>query len=139
MNTFVDILFMFIFIFIMFFFEVPDVNNDNYIQHKVVIFITLFMFNYVVNIIKKMRNGCKIEQNNIISNSTQMAIAGLLGYSLFVDLKVMEWSRDMISSSYDSLFMLNLIVTIIMILFISIIKIMKLLFNSSVDTCIKND
>ena len=138
MNTFIDILFTFLFIFIMFFFEVPEINNDNYIQHKIIIFITLFMFNYVVKIIKKMRNGCKIIQSEIISESTQMAVAGLFGYTVFVDLKVMEWSRDTIYSSYDSLFMLYLIVTIIMTLFITIVKIVKMMFDNEVDKCIKN-
>jgi magnesium-transporting ATPase (P-type) len=121
----------------MFFFEVPSINSDNYILHKGTIFVTLFMFNYVVNIIKKMRNGCQIIQKDILSNSATMAVAGLLGYTLFVDFKVMEWSRDAISSSYDSLFMLYLIVTIIMTLFISLIKIIQLLFNSGNDQCIK--
>lgn len=139
MNTFIDILFTLIFILTMLFFQIPDINNDNYIFHKLIIFVTLFMFNYVVNIIKKMRNDCKIIQTEIISNSTQMAIAGLLGYTLFVDLKVMEWSRDFIYSSYDSLFGLYLIVTIIMTLFITIIKVIKLLFNSSDYDCIKNN
>jgi hypothetical protein len=137
MNTFIDILFTFIFLFTMFFFEIPDLNNDNYLNHKLIIFVSLFMFNYLSKLLKKMRNHCKIIQQELIDDSLYLSLFGVLGYSLFVDLKIMTWSKNLITSMYSSVFSLNIIVAITITLMVTIVKVFRLVFYNTPDTCIK--
>ena len=117
----------------MLFFKIPDIENDNYVNHKFILFISLFIFTFITQIIAKIRNGCKIDQMDVANKSLQVAVTAIIGYSLYVDFNVMEWSKDYVASLVDSKYSLYLLVAIIMILFIAIIKIVQLLFENEIS------
>jgi hypothetical protein len=127
MNTFIDIIFLFVYLFTMFFFGIPDVANDNYIGHKIILFVSLFIYNFALNFIKSIfsKNNNNID---IFNDSFQIAVAGIIGYSLFIDLTIMDSTYEFMNSICSSENMLYLTITIVMILFISLVKIFKLLF-----------
>lgn len=133
MNAFTDLLFIFIFLYIMFFFGIPKIANKNYLLDKLVIFAMVFIFNYIIQIIKKIRSGCKIEQDKLIRNSMDVAITAVVGYSIFVDLTIMDWSADAINSIYapevdGASCLLALVATSVIMMVISSVKITELLF-----------
>lgn len=136
MNIFTDLLFLFLFLYSVLFFKIPDIENDNYINHKFILFIAIFVFAFTTQIIAKLRNNCKIDHIDTTSKSFQIAIASIIGYSLYIDLNVMEWSKDYLSSVINSKYSLYLVVSIIMIMFIATIKIIQLLFiNETNNIC----
>jgi hypothetical protein len=139
MNTFIDILFIFIFIYTLLLFRVPDVTNDSYIQHKFLLFVLLFAYNYVITVISKLTNNCKIDYNEVANKSMEVAISAVIGYSLFVDLTLMDWSRGFMEELYatQSVYTIYLMITIVMILFIALIKVIRLLFNDGMASCVK--
>lgn len=136
MNLLTDLIFIFVFLYIMFLFKIPDITTDNFILHKFFLYISLFLFNFVTQVIIKIKNNCKIDQNELLSKSIEVAVSGVIGYSIFIDLSIMEYTKDYIEYLTRSKYMLYLISSIIIILFISIIKIIKLLFNYNENECI---
>jgi hypothetical protein len=138
MNTFTKLLFNFIFVYSLFFFKLPDIENDNYIQHKLLIFMSLFAFNYILNVITKIRNECVLNQSELASKSLRDAVTGVIGYSLYIDLNIMDWSKGYFNSMYDSKYTLYLIATLVIVFFMSLIKILILMFDSTNPECIKH-
>lgn len=136
MNIFTDLLFLFLFLYSVLFFKIPDIENDNYINHKFILFLAIFVFSFTTQIIAKLRNNCAINHISLISKSLQIAVMAVIGYSLYVDLNIMEWSKDYVSSVINSKYSLYLTVSIIMIMFIAVIKIVQLIFDSETgSTC----
>lgn len=128
MNIFIDLVFLFIYLYTILFFELPNVETDNYIHHKFFLFIALFVFTFVTQIISKIRNNCRIDQLDIMNHSIHVATIGIIGYSVYTDLNTMEWSKDYINNMITSKYSLFLMIAVIMVLFISTIKIIRLLF-----------
>ena len=58
MNIFIDLIFLFIFLYSIMFFQMPDVETDNYIRHKLFFFVALFIFTFITQVISKIRNKC---------------------------------------------------------------------------------
>ena len=137
MNTFTKLLFNFIFLYTILYFGLPNIENDNYIQHKLIIFIALFSFNYVLNVITKIRSECTLTQAELASKSINAAVAGLIGYTLYIDFNIMEWSKDYIKSLKTNNYMSILVVTLITIMFMALVKILVLLFEPVTTECDK--
>ena len=135
MNIFTDLLFLFIFVYSMLFFKIPDVETDNYIYHKLIFFVTIFLFTFVSQILMKLRNDCTIVAREIFNKSLEVAISGLIGYSLYIDLTIMESTKEYMVGY--SRYILYLMIAITIILFIGIVKIVKLLFNYNENECVK--
>jgi len=136
MITAIDILFIFIFMYLMFCLQIPDIENDNDMLNKFIIFISLFCFYYALQIIKKIKGNCKINLNDITKNSLIVALTGSLGYSFYTDLVEMNFSKDYIKYFKDtSKYVLYLVIVICIILLITIIKIIELLLTSNQDPC----
>lgn len=136
MITFIDLLFILVFIFSMFCLQVPNVKGDNYILNKLIIFVFLFCFYFVLQIIKKIKNNCKINLDDTTKNSLIVALSGSLGYSLFTDLTIQKYSKDYMGTITEgSKYILYLVITIGIIMFIAIIKIIEFLIISNKEEC----
>lgn len=94
MNIFTDTLFLFVFIFAMLYFDVPNINDDHKILHKFYLFISISIFTFLTQLIKKIKNKCKIEPSLIFQQSIMTGIVCILGYSLYIDFTLMERFRD---------------------------------------------
>lgn len=137
MSVITNLVFIFVFLYIMFLFKVPDIENDSFILHKFFIFITLFIFNFVSQIVIKIRNNCKIEQYDLIYKSLETSVSGVIGYSLFIDLMVMEYTKDWMEYFTRSKYLIYLMACLMIIMFIMLIKIIKLMLNCDDDKCVK--
>jgi len=83
----------------------------------------------------KLRNDCTIVAREIFNKSLEVAISGLIGYSLYIDLTIMESTKEYMVGY--SRYILYLMIAITIILFIGIVKIVKLLFNYNENECVK--
>lgn len=92
MNIFIDVLFLFIYLTLLFYFKIPDITNNNYIFHTIVIFILILAFNYVMETIKKIRNKCKIDLGKVFNIAIDNSLYGIIGYSLYVYLMYTDLS-----------------------------------------------
>ena len=87
MNTFINIFFIFIFMFIILFFKTPNITNNNYILHKIIIFALLFVYQFMLLVMSKVKNKCKIDFLEVFRYSIETAVVGVVGYSIYTDLQ----------------------------------------------------
>jgi hypothetical protein len=134
MNIFTELLFIFIFIYLIIILKFPDTSKDDYIFQRFSLFISIFCFYFIIKIISKIRHNCKIHINEILNDSLLIAICGVLGYTLYTDLIFMSSTREFMEymiipnvSRYTN----ALIITMSIISFIAMIKIIQLLFITS--------
>jgi hypothetical protein len=95
MDLLINILFLFVYLIVLFYFGMPDITNNNYLMHKALLFATISAFNYVFYLIKKMKEGNKINYKKILANSIYYGLFGVVGYSIYIDLMYMNFSVGM--------------------------------------------
>lgn len=135
MNSFINIFFMFIFIFTILFFKMPNIDNTDYLAHKFIIFILLFVYQSVLIILSKMKNGCKINPSEVFSIGVETGAIGVIGYSIFTDLS--HYNLGSLESLTISDQTKYLYVTIIITLLMSFVNGFKLLLGYRPYECIK--
>ena len=136
MNLFANLFFIFLFLFSMFSFRMPNVENDNYIMHKLVLFIAIFCYQLLLSIVTKIRDKCKIDINQLISESLQMALFCVIGYSIFIDVKYMNSTKVAVGRVMKKNFRF-IYVTFIIVLVVAIIKSAQLMFRNKYHDCEK--
>jgi hypothetical protein len=133
MNIFTDILFLFIFLCTLLFLRLPDVINHNYIYHELCLFIAVFVYFYTVELIKTIKNKCKIKPYNMLKDTLTMSLYTIIGYVIYVQLMYMDWSKDYFS---DVVNVCNtskrfISISLIMVMFITLIKLSGMLFKNN--------
>ena len=137
MNIFTDALFLFVYILTLLYFKIPNISDNNFLVHKFYIFVGVFGFYYVIQMIKKIKNNCKIDPYLILQQSLNMSLYCVIGYSIYTDLIHMEWSKDYLEKTYlDDLNKRYLIIAITIIIFITLIQLVGMLFKVDRDDCI---
>jgi len=90
MNSFNEILFIFLFIYFLLMINIPDVNDDNVLMHKFIIFVSLFSFSLMLQIIEKIRNKKEIIIGEVFNEAFIVSILGVLGYTIYCDMFVIQ-------------------------------------------------
>lgn len=135
MNTFINIFFVFIFIFIILYFKAPNISNNNYILHKLIIFALLFIYQFMLLVMSKIKNKCKIDFSEVFKYSMETAIVGVIGYSIYTDLQYYKLNDDPLFVTDQN--MQYLYITIIITLLLTFVNTIKLLFGYRPYECIK--
>ena len=138
MNIFTDALYLFAYLVTLLYFRLPNVINHDYLIHKFYLFIGIFAFYYVIQLIKKIKNNCTVDANIILQHSLTMSLYCILGYALYVDLMFMDWSSNYFGE-IDKVDPTKRIVVIalIIVIFVTLIQLMGMLFITpgSQDEC----
>ena len=139
MNIFTDILFLFVYILTMLYLELPDIKNNDYPIHKFYLFINIFVYYFVIQIIKKIKNKCTIDIMLILQDCLIISLFCVLGYSIYVDFKYWNYTKDYVtdidSSSLTSTVKSYSLVALIIVSFVTIVQLVKLLFTGNVSEC----
>jgi hypothetical protein len=90
MNIFTDTLFLFVFVFTMLYFDLPNISDGHPILQKFYLFVSICLFYFVVQLIKKIKNKCNIEPYALFQQSVMTGIICILGYSIYVDFTLIE-------------------------------------------------
>jgi len=142
MNIFTDILFLFIYICTLFYFRIPDIMNHNYIYHELCIFVAIFVYFYAVDLIKTIKNGCKIKPYKMVKETLMMSLYVVLGYVFYVQLMYMDWSKFYIADVADVTDPTKRIISValVMVLFVTLIKLTGMIFkNDNIVKCDNSD
>lgn len=137
MNIFTNLLFSFIFLSIITYFKLPDVNEETYIQNKIILFLAMFFFSFSITIISKIKNGCKILVKDIVNDSVSKALHCTLGYSIYVDLMNMKNTKEFILNNIN-VEMIPTFACITIVLFLVVVKTLEIMFNDSIDASCTN-
>jgi len=131
MNALLNIFLIFIFLCIILFLHVPNINNNNYILHKIIIFLMLFIYQCILILIFKIKNKCKIDFYDIFSYGIETGTIGIIGYSLFTDLQYYKFNGN------DIFGYKNIYVALIITILLTFVCTIKLLFGYKPYDCIK--
>lgn len=139
MNIFTDILFLFVYILTLLYMDLPDIKNNDYPIHKLYLFIGIFAYYFIVQIIKKIKNKCSIDPFILLQDSLMISLICVLGYSLYVDFKYWDYTKDTImaidSTDFNSTLKGYSTVALIIVSFVSVVQLIKILFNGSIKEC----
>ncbi|QKF94015.1 hypothetical protein QKU48_gp0557 [Fadolivirus algeromassiliense] len=135
MNTFINIFFVFIFIFLILFFKVPNINDNNYILHKVILFGLLFVYQFMLLVMSKVKNKCKIDFLEVFRYSVETAAIAVIGYSIYTDLQYYKVNDDPLFITDTN--MQYLYITIIISVLLTFVNTIKLMFGYRPYDCIK--
>ena len=129
MHVLLNLLFLFIYVFLILQFKILDVLDGRQILHKFIIFISIFVFQFIILVISRILNGCVVNLKDIALNALLVAVAGVVGYSVYNDMIYMgtikKYNIDKLNNT-----VLYLNITVIIIMFITFVKIIDLLINS---------
>ncbi len=129
MHVLLNLLFLFIYVFLILQFKILDVLDGRQILHKFIIFISIFIFQFIILVISRILNGCVVNLKDIALNALLVAVAGVVGYSVYNDMIYMgtikKYNIDKLNNT-----VLYLNITVIIIMFITFVKIIDLLINS---------
>ena len=126
MNILVNLFFLFIYVYLSLIFKFPNIATNNYILHKFYIFLSLFVFQFMLVMCTSTLNGCTINLKDCAINALSVATSGIIGYSIYIDLLCNGTIKQYKLNGFKPAF-LYLNITILIILFISFIKVLQML------------
>jgi hypothetical protein len=136
MNILLNIFIIFLIILLSLTIRKHDIMQGRIIQNKVIIFFVLFISQFLILLIDYIRIKEYVDVHRIIRDSFETAIAGIIGYTFFVDMMFEKSYINFSDIGRFSNMTINLNISLIMIIFIILIRAVKLLFIS--DTSIIN-
>ena len=129
-----SILFLqFLFIYLSLIIGVPGTTNLNILNNKIMLFFGLFLFQIFVKSINSTKKKCTISINKIISDACYTSILGIVGYSIYIDLFLMDYTKEFINSFGDSNNIHSLLISGIITLVVLFFKIIELLMGNKND------
>ena len=126
MHIIYNLVFLVIFLFLMFYFGFPTITDNHYLYHKFVLFFSLFIFQFILYVLSDIQNK-HIVLKEIAAKSFFVAIAGIVGYSVFNDM-VYSKTLKLENCNYG---ILSLNVSVIMVLSILLFKVFEIIINAN--------
>lgn len=124
-----DILFLFVYLTTLFYFRFPDITNNNYLFHKLIIFISVFVFKFVIELGKKIKEDKKVDPVEILKTSSNFSLYNILGYSLYIDMMYMNIPYENLAININSDDQRFFIASTIMTVFVSCVGVISNLFS----------
>ena len=127
MNTLSNLLIMLIFVYVSLVVGVPGTNTDNVLRQKFFLFAGITIFQFLLHVVTQIKKNPekRVKVNQMISDSIQTASAAVIGFSVYVDLLSMPWSKVLIEPYLGTRHKNSLVITLTVLSFISLLKIFK--------------
>jgi len=127
MNTLSNILILMIFIYVSLIVGVPGTNTDNILRQKFFLFAGITIFQFLLHVVTQIKKNPekRVSINDMISDSLQTASAGVIGFSVYVDLITMGWSKGAMEPYLGTRHKNSLMITLTVMGFVTSVKIFK--------------
>lgn len=136
MNAITNIILLILFLFISLQLRFPDIIKNNHLKSKFILFLSTFCFQMSVITIDQIIKGCKIDLTDNLKESLFMATKVLIGYSLYIDIALMNVKDGPVYKYIHASGATNhLFVVFVIISFVTVIKVVELLFKDDIDKC----
>lgn len=133
MNLLLKLIIFYIFLFLSIVSGIGSKDKNNIIKNKLYLFAGVFIFQFVLNIIDDYTKTGKAHTqiNKIIDDSLQIATTSVIGYSIYIDLLLMDSTKKWIAPYIGSKAKNSFSISFIIISFVSILMTFKSLMNTS--------
>lgn len=131
MNTLSNVLILMIFIYVALIVGVPGTSTQNVLRQKFFLFAGITIFQFLLHVVTQIRKNPekRVKVNDMISDSIQTASAAVIGFSVYVDLVSMGWSKIMMEPYLGTRHKNSLVITLTIISFVGFLKIFKSITN----------
>lgn len=131
MNTLSNVLILMIFTYVALIVGVPGTSTDNILRQKFFLFAGITIFQFLLHVVTQIRKNPekRVKVNEMISDSVQTASAAVIGFSVYVDLVSMGWSKIMMEPYLGSRHKNSLVITLTIISFVGFLKVFKSITN----------
>ena len=117
---------------------IPGVDSLNLLKNKLLLFIGIFMFQILTKSISKISSRCTTNIKYVIFDSFFIGLLSIIGYSIYVDMSIMTYTKNFMSIYTANKIYNAITISVIISLFIFVIKMFQILFNGEIDIC-END
>ena len=128
MSVIIETIFLFIYLITLFYFRFPDITNNNYLFHKLIIFISTFVFKFVAELFKKIKENQKVDPVEILKESVHYSLYNILGYSIYIDLMYMKFPCENLCIDINSDYQRFLVASSITTIFVALTELVKNFF-----------
>jgi len=120
-----------IFIYVALIVGVPGTSTENVLRQKFFLFAGITIFQFLLHVVTQIKKNPekRVKVNDMISDSVQTASAAVIGFSVYVDLVSMGWSKIMMEPYLGTRHKNSLVITLTIISFIGFLKIFKSITN----------
>ena len=131
MNTLSNVLILMIFIYVALIVGVPGTSTDNVLRQKFFLFAGITIFQFLLHVVTQIKKNPekRVKVNDMISDSIQTSSAAVIGFSVYVDLVSMGWSKIMMEPYLGTRHKNSLVITLTIISFVGFLKIFKSITN----------
>lgn len=95
------------------FFNIPNIDNENYILHKIIISILLFVYQFLLIIINNLKSQCQINIWNVFYQGLETAVIGFIAYSIYTDLQFMNLITKPLNPNIQYLYITAIIASLL--------------------------
>jgi hypothetical protein len=131
MNTLSNVLILMIFIYVALIVGVPGTSTDNVLRQKFFLFAGITIFQFLLHVVTQIKKNPekRVKINDMISDSIQTSSAAVIGFSVYVDLVSMGWSKILMEPYLGTRHKNSLVITLTIISFVGFLKIFKSITN----------
>ena len=116
-----------IYVYVVLLMNFPNIRYDNFIMAKLYVFGSIFLFELIIGIIRKIYNRCTVDLGQICKESLQTALFAAIAYSIYTDLVLMSNSYV---SKYNTETSERLARTVLIVIFVMLSYLLDNLFTS---------
>ena len=128
----------FIFIYLSLSIGVPGTDHYNIFKNKLILFCGIFIFEIIIKALYKSRNHCKNNFKNFITDSFLISILSIVGYSFYIDLSLLETTKDFFSKSSNDPNLSALLISGIICSLILLVRTIQLITRTN-NECEQNE
>jgi len=135
MQVLSTLILQFLFIYLSLIVGVPGTDEHNIMKNKLILFSGIFVFQTLIKSVSKVRVGCRLSLKKLLLDSCMVALVSVVGYSFYIDLSIMDSTKELFSKFSKNGQLSALAISGIITGFILAIRIMQILVRGSIDEC----
>ena len=116
---------------------IPGTSDNNILFNKLILFIGILIFQFFIKIIINMKRRCKILLKNIMVDSLLYGILAMIGYSFYLDLSLMDSTKEMFDNFNENIYLYPFIVSALITSLILFVSFFQVILNLQNDKCEK--
>lgn len=133
-----NLILQFIFIYLSLLIGVPGTDNFNVVKNKLILFCGIFIFEILIKSVSRSRHQCRSSIKNLITDSFFISTLSIVGYSLYIDMSLLESTKSIFFKSSNDPNLSSLIISAIICGLILFVRTIQLITRTN-NQCEENE
>jgi hypothetical protein len=133
-----NLILQFIFIYLSLLIGVPGTDNFNVVKNKLILFCGIFIFEILIKSVSRSRHQCRSSIKHLITDSFFISTLSIVGYSLYIDMSLLESTKSIFFKSSNDPNLSSLIISAIICGLILFVRTIQLITRTN-NQCEENE